>query len=130
MSYFFTTIINNCTIKQAKDKIADELKKVGFGIISEINMSGILKKKIDVDFKNYVILGACNPHHAYHALKEEDKIGLFLPCNIVISEEVDGSVQVSAIDPISAMSSVRNEKLEDFAEKVRQSISTVITNLA
>ncbi len=130
MSYFFTTTIDNCTIKQAKDKIADELKKVGFGIISEINVSGILKEKIDVDFKNYVILGACNPHHAYQALQEEDKIGLLLPCNIVISEEADDSVKVSAIDPKSAMSAVQNENLEDFAEKVRQSISTVITNLA
>jgi len=129
MSYYFNTVLKNCTLIEAKEKVANELGSHGFGIISEINVSEILKARIDVDFKPYIILGACNPHYAYKALKDEDKIGLFLPCNIVISDESDGSVQVSAIDPSEAMAGVKNENLADFAEEVRQSISSVIKNL-
>lgn len=129
MSYYFSTILKNQTLLEAREKVVDELKKEGFGIISEIDISETLKQKIDVDFKKYIILGACNPKFAHDALKQEDKIGLFLPCNLVIAENPDLSIEVSAIDPIVLMKSVENEALEGFAICVRKSISNVIENL-
>ena len=129
MSYYFTTTLENITLDRARTKLEDELKKEGFGIISEIDVSKTLKEKIDVDFKEYLILGACNPRFAHQALTEEDKIGLLLPCNIVLSKTGANSIEVSAIDPIASMASVNNNKLEDFAEHVSKSIKSVISRL-
>jgi uncharacterized protein (DUF302 family) len=129
MSYYFNTTLENISLAEARTKIEDELKKEGFGIISEIDVSKTLKTKIDVDFKEYLILGACNPRFAHQALSEEDKIGLLLPCNVVLSRAGENSIEVSAIDPVASMSAVDNKKLVDFAENVRKSIESVFSRL-
>ncbi|MEE4116049.1 MAG: DUF302 domain-containing protein [Marinilabiliaceae bacterium] len=129
MSYYFNTTLENISLAEARTKIEDELKKEGFGIISEIDVSKTLKTKIDVDFKEYLILGACNPRFAHQALSEEDKIGLLLPCNVVLSRAGENSIEVSAIDPVASMSAVDNKKLVDFAENVRESIKSVFSRL-
>lgn len=129
MSYYFNTTLENISLAEARTKIEDELKKEGFGIISEIDVSKTLKTKIDVDFKEYLILGACNPRFAHQALSEEDKIGLLLPCNVVLSRAGENSIEVSAIDPVASMSAVDNKKLVDFAENVRESIKSVFARL-
>lgn len=129
MSYYFSTTLKNQTLSEAREKVIAELKKEGFGIISEIDIAETLKQKIDVDFKKYIILGACNPKFAHDALKKEDKIGLFLPCNLTVAENPDMSIEVSAIDPIVLMKSIENKDLEGFAICVRKSISNVIENL-
>jgi uncharacterized protein (DUF302 family) len=129
MSYYFSKILNNCTFNEAVQKTIDELKKEGFGVLTEINIDETLKKKINVDFKKYKILGACNPEFAYKALKSEDKIGLFLPCNFVVEALESGEIEVSAIDPMQSMSSVKNEKLGILAQEVQQKIKRIIQNL-
>lgn len=92
-------------------------------------MQQTLKNKIDVDFKKYKILGACNPHFAYKALQNEDKIGVFLPCNVIVEEHENGDIEVSAVDPIASMISVKNESLGSMAMEVQQMMKNVIKNL-
>lgn len=99
MSYYFNKILKGKNFDEAVEYTKAELKKEGFGVLTEVNVSETLKNKIDVDFKKYKILGACSPEHAYRALTSEDKIGVFLPCNVVVEELVDGNVEVSAVDP-------------------------------
>ena len=130
MSYYLSKTLNNTTVKTAIEKLTDVLKDEGFGIISEINISDTLKKKIDVDYKEYIILGACNPHFAYKAIQSEEKIGLFLPCNIIVVDAGEGNTEVSVIDPVESMSSVKNDKLGEFAESVRSSLFSAINKLS
>ena len=92
------------------------LKAEGFGVLTEIDMQTTLKKKLDVDFRAYKILGACNPPFAYEALQAEDKIGTMLPCNFIIQERAKGQIEVSAINPIVSMAAVRNEALEKITK--------------
>ena len=106
-----------------------ELQKEGFGILTEIDVKETLKKKIDVDFKKYKIFGACNPKFAYKALQSEDKIGVFLPCNVIVEEHNDGAVEVSAVDPIASMLAVKNESLSVLAKEIQQKLIRVIENL-
>jgi uncharacterized protein (DUF302 family) len=110
--------------------VTEELKKEGFGVLTEINVGETLKKKLDVDFKKYKILGACSPKHAYQALTSEDKIGVFLPCNVIVEEHENGDVEVSAVDPIASMSSVQNESLGGIAKEIQQKMKKVIDNLS
>jgi len=109
--------------------VTEELKKEGFGILTEIDVKETLKKKLNVDFKKYRILGACNPPFAYQALQAEDKIGTMLPCNVVVQELAEGKVEVAAIDPAASMQAIENPKLRDIAEQVRIKIRKVIDNL-
>jgi uncharacterized protein (DUF302 family) len=129
MSYYFSEILKNKSFDEAIELTTNELKKEGFGVLTEISIDQTLKNKIDVDFKKYTILGACNPHFAYQALKSEDKIGLFLPCNIVIEAHENGDIEVSAIDPIASMSAVKNDKLGILAVEIQGKIKRVIQNL-
>ena len=129
MSYFFSKTLVNTGIDQSIERLTDALKEEGFGIISRIDVSATLKEKIDVDYKDYIILGACNPHHAYSALKSEDKIELFLPCNFIVVDKGNGNTEVSGIDPLASMAAVENPELEDFALKVKSSLESVIENL-
>jgi len=129
MSYFFNKVLENTSFNEALEKIAIELKKEGFGVLTEIDVKETLKNKIDVDFKKYKILGACNPHFAYKALTAEDKIGVFLPCNIIVQEHENGEVEVAAVDPIASMISVNNPALGSLAEEVQQKLKRVIENL-
>jgi uncharacterized protein (DUF302 family) len=114
--------------EQAVEAAKEALKSEGFGVLTEIDVKATLKKKLDVDFRKYIILGACNPPMAYKALSTELEIGLLLPCNVIVYEEGDGSV-VSAIDPIEAMAVVDNPKLKPVAEQVRAKLERVIDSL-
>jgi uncharacterized protein (DUF302 family) len=110
-------------------RVTEELKKEGFGVLTEIDVKETLKKKIDVDFRKYRILGACNPPLAYKALSEEENIGVMLPCNVIVQEKEGGVVQVSAINPMESMKSVANPRLEEVAATVSSKLANVIKNL-
>ena len=114
--------------EQAVEAVTEALKSEGFGVLTEIDVKATLKKKLDVDFRKYVILGACNPLLAHKALSTELEIGLLLPCNVIVYEEGDGAV-VSAIDPIAAMGVVGNPELESIAEQVNTKLKGVINSL-
>lgn len=109
--------------------VTEELKKEGFGILTEIDVKETLKKKLDVDFRKYRILGACNPPLAYKALSEEENIGVMLPCNVIVQETADGSVRVSAINPMESMKAIGNPNLEGIAKTVSDKLANVINNL-
>ncbi len=128
MSYYFNKI-TDMNFEEAENKTREELKKEGFGVLTEINVTETLKKKLDVDFRKYKILGACNPPFAYKALQNEDKIGTMLPCNVIIQELSDGKVEVAAIDPIESMKAVKNDMLGEVAVEVRKKLKAVIDNL-
>lgn len=128
MSYYFSTTIDG-DFAQAIDKVKDELKKEGFGVLTEIDVKDTLRKKLDVDFRNYRILGACNPSFAHKALLTEDKVGVMLPCNVVVEELEGNKVGVTAVDPVASMSSIQNQKLGSIAGDVREKLKRVISNL-
>lgn len=128
MSYNTNKIVN-CTYEEAIVKVTEELKKEGFGVLTEIDVKETLKKKIDVDFRKYKILGACNPPLAYKALQAEENIGVMLPCNVIVQEKDNGQVQVSAINPMVAMQSVGNSQLGEVAELVSSKLQNVLNNL-
>ena len=117
------------TFDEAVEKVTEELKKEGFGILTEIDIKATLKKKLDVDFYNYKILGACNPPFAYKALLAEDKIGTMLPCNVIVQEKAEGKVEVSAVDPVASMQAIENTELYDIAIEIRGRLQKVIEQL-
>jgi len=128
MEYFFSKTVN-LSYDQAISKVTEELKKEGFGILTEIDVKETLKKKMGVDFHKYKILGACNPAYAYQALQAEDKIGTMLPCNVIVQEKIEGQVEVTAIDPMASMKAVENPKLKPIAEEVQNKLKKVIQQL-
>ncbi len=115
--------------EEALEKVTEELKKEGFGILTEIDVKETLKKKLDVDFKPYKILGACNPPFAYKALQAEEQIGLMLPCNVIVYVNDEGKTVVAAIDPIASMQAVDNPALGEVAETIRGKLKSVIERL-
>jgi uncharacterized protein (DUF302 family) len=125
MSYYFDKKLE-ISYEKALARVTEELKKEGFGILTEIDVKETLKKKLDVDFRKYTILGACNPPFAYQALQAEEKIGLMLPCNVIVQETPDGGAEVSAIDPVASMQAIKNPKLQEVAEQVRAKLKKVI----
>ena len=127
MKYYFNKVVD-MTFDEAINKVTEELKKEGFGVLTEIDVTGTLKKKIDVDFRKYRILGACNPGFAHKALLEEDKIGTMLPCNVIVQETPDGKVEVAAVDPMASMQAVQNENLGEIASQVQSKLKQVIEN--
>lgn len=129
MSYYFSKVVKGRSFDEAIELVTEELKKEGFGVLTEIDVKETLKKKIDVDFKKYKILGACNPLFAHKALLSEDKIGVFLPCNVIVEEHENGEIEVSAVDPIASMSTVENEALGGLASEVQEKLIKVIENL-
>jgi len=112
----------------AKEKITSELQKQGFGILTEIDVKKTLKKKIDVDFENYVILGACNPPNAYKSLQAEIEIGLMLPCNVIVYQK-NNETFVSAVLPTVAMGIIKNESLKDVASDIELKLKKAIDNI-
>ncbi len=128
MSYYFSKTLQ-ISFDEAVAKAVEELKKEGFGILTEIDVKETLKKKLNVDFRKYKILGACNPPFAYQALQSEDKIGLMLPCNVIVQETADGKTEVSAIDPIASMQAIDNPKLAEVAIQVQGKLKKVIDSL-
>jgi uncharacterized protein (DUF302 family) len=129
MNYYYNKVLKGKGFQEAIDQVTAELKKEGFGVLTEIDVKETLKKKIDVEFKKYKILGACNPHFAHKALTAEDKIGVFLPCNVVVEENENGDIEVSAVDPIASMIAVKNESLGGIATEIQQKLRRVIDHL-
>ncbi|MGZ3880907.1 MAG: DUF302 domain-containing protein [Flavisolibacter sp.] len=128
MEYYFSKTITG-DFDNAIQKVTDALKAEGFGILTEIDLKATLKKKLDVDFYNYKILGACNPPYAYKALMVEDKIGTMLPCNVIVQEKTEGQVEVSAVDPLASMQSIENKELDTIASEIRGKLQNVIALL-
>ncbi len=128
MSYYISKKID-ATFEQAIDEVKEALAIQGFGVLSEINMHEKLKEKLDVDFRRYVILGACNPAYAYKALQKEDKIGTMLPCNIVVQELGKNEIEVSAVDPVASMMVIENPDLAKIAREIKVKLERVIESL-
>ena len=128
MKYYFSNTIST-TFDNAIKLITDKLKTEGFGVISEIKMHEKLKEKLEVDFKKYTILGACNPAFALKALQLEDKIGTMLPCNFLVIEQEDGKIEVAAINPVASMQSIANPELYDIAHKVSQTLRSIVEHI-
>jgi len=127
MSYYFAKRVS-LGYTEAVARVREELKKEGFGVLTEIDVRATLKAKLNEDFRPYVILGACNPPFALAALSAEDRIGLMLPCNVVVQEKEDG-VEVAAVDPVASMRAVVNPDLACIAGEVRDKLRRVIENL-
>lgn len=128
MAYYFNTVLD-CSFDEAVARVTEELKNEGFGILSEIDVQAALKKKLNVDFRKYRILGACNPPFAYQALQVEEKIGTMLPCNVIVLENDKGQVEVAAIDPIASMQAITNPQLQSIADQVQAKLKKIIERL-
>ena len=128
MDYHFSKKIGG-SFEEAINNVKTALTGEGFGIISEIDLKEKFKEKLQIDFRNYKILGACNPQLAYQAIEQEDKIGVMLPCNILLQEHAGGSVEVTAVNPMETMAAVSNPKLTALAEEVSQKLNKVINAL-
>ena len=129
MTYYFSKIFKDKGFEEAIAEVTEALKAEGFGILTEIDVQGTLKQKIDVDFRKYRILGACNPHFAHKAFQAEDKIGILLPCNVIVQEHDDGSVEVAAMNPTAAMVAVQNTELGGLAGEVEKIMERVVNSL-
>ena len=128
MKYYFNKTIKG-TFEKVIDKVTQGLKDEGFGILTEIDVTATLKEKLDIDFKKYRILGACNPPYAHKALQAEDKIGTMLPCNVIVQEIEEGVFEVAAVNPMASMQAVENEKLNKVAEEITDKLEKIIKNL-
>jgi uncharacterized protein (DUF302 family) len=127
--YAFTTVLNT-SYEDAISKVTDALKEEGFGVLTEIDVRATLKKKLDVDFRKYVILGACNPPYAHQTLQADLDVGLLLPCNVIVYETDDKKTYVSAINPVSALEVIKNEKLRKIAKEVSEKLRKVIDRVS
>ena len=127
-NYGFSIVVN-LGYEEAIEKVTEELKKEGFGVLTEIDVKETLKKKLDVEFKPYKILGACNPPFAYKSLQAEEQIGLMLPCNVIVYVNDSSETVVAAINPIASMQAVKNDKLGKVAEVIQSKLKKVISNL-
>jgi uncharacterized protein (DUF302 family) len=128
MKYYFNKTLTG-NFDQIIEKVTEELKKEDFGILTEIDVKETLKKKLDLNFKRYKILGACNPPYAHKALLAEDKIGTMLPCNVIVQEISKGIVEVAAVNPMASMQSVENEDLKEIAQEITAKLKKVIKKL-
>jgi uncharacterized protein (DUF302 family) len=128
MNYYLTKR-TSLSFQDTIDRMTSALSEEGFGIVSEIDIKDTLKKKINVDFRNYKIFGACNPGYAHKAIQMEDKIGTLLPCNIIVQEKPDGETEVSAINPLETMSGIDNIKLKVLAYEVGERLKRVLNNI-
>ncbi len=128
MEYHYSKLVP-MAFDAAIAKVTEELKKEGFGILTEIDVQATLKKKLDVEFRPYRILGACNPHFAYKAFQKEDHIGVLMPCNVIVQDRGAGRTEVSAVNPMSSMQSVQNPDLGEVAAEVTARLRKVIDNL-
>jgi uncharacterized protein (DUF302 family) len=128
MNYYFSTTVAG-DFEDIVQKTSEALKKEGFGVLTDIDVTATLKKKLDVDFKKYRILGACNPPFAFKALQAEDKIGTMLPCNVIVQEVADGEIEIAAIDPVASMRAIDNPDLKGIADQIQEKLKKVINNL-
>jgi uncharacterized protein (DUF302 family) len=125
MSYYIARTMSD-SFDKTIERVVDALKQEGFGVLTEIDVSNTMKQKLDVNFRKYRILGACNPTLAHRALTVEDKIGVMLPCNVIVQDLGSGQVEVAAIDPTAAMAQVGNAALSQIAEEVRDKLERVV----
>ncbi|MFQ6606543.1 MAG: DUF302 domain-containing protein [Fidelibacterota bacterium] len=128
MGYTFSKTLE-ASFDDAVERVKEELSKEGFGILSEIDVQATLKKKLDVDFKKYLILGACNPPFAYQALQAEELIGTMLPCNVVVIEQGPSKIQVAAVDPVASMQAIDNPSLGSVAQEVQAKLRAIVERL-
>jgi len=128
MSYYFSKKVK-FSFEQAVAKVKEALQKEGFGVLTEIDVRATLKKKLNVEFRPYQILGACNPPFAYQALQAEDKIGTMLPCNIIVQQLSDEECEIAAINPLESMKAIGNPKLREVAEQVQAKLKSVIDSI-
>ena len=128
MSYYFNKLVD-LSFDEAITRVTEELKKEGFGVLTSIDVKDTLKNKLDVDFRRYRILGACNPPFAYKALLAEDKVGSMFPCNVVVQETPQGGVEVAVIDPVASMQAIENDELREVAETIQGKLKSVIASL-
>jgi uncharacterized protein (DUF302 family) len=130
MNYYFSTKMKHTSYEDAISLVTEELKKEGFGVLTQIDVQDTLKKRIDVDIRRYLILGACNPHFAHQALQVEPKLGAFLPCNVVVEELEGGQIEVSMVDPMAMVMPVKNEDLHKLAGEIRDRVKRIIESTA
>ena len=128
MTYHFSKTLR-VPFDAAVERVTAALQREGFGILTEIDVKATLKKKLDIDFRNYRILGACNPPLAHRALQLEDKVGTMLPCNVIVQDKGEGMVEVSAVDPVASMQAIDNPRLQGVAATVRDKLKAVVDGL-
>ncbi|MBC8766749.1 DUF302 domain-containing protein [Arenibacter sp. F26102] len=129
MEYYFNKTIGNIPFDKAVEKTKLALQEEGFGVLTEIDMKATLKKKLDVDFYNYMVLGACNAPFAHKALQAEDKIGTMLPCNVIVMEKEPGLVEIAAVNPMASMQAVINLDLMNIADEVGEKLKKVVEKI-
>ena len=125
MSYYFSRTLD-APHREAIDRVTAALAAKGFGVLTTIDVAATMKSKLGVDFRPYTILGACNPHFAWRALQEEDKIGTMLPCNVIVSEVSPGVSEIAAVDPVASMASIPNPRLAELANTVREALRGIV----
>jgi uncharacterized protein (DUF302 family) len=128
MKYYISKTIRT-SFENAEKQTIESLKKEGFGVLTEIDIQEKLKEKLNVDFRKYKILGTCNPPNAYKALQHEDKIGVLLPCNVIIQELAKNEIEVAAVDPAASMMAVENQALESIAGEIKEKLERIIASL-
>jgi uncharacterized protein (DUF302 family) len=129
MSYYYSKILSDQTFENVVQKTTEALKQEGFGVLTEIDLQATLKKKLDVEFHKYKILGACNPGFSYKALLSEDKVGTMLPCNVIIQAKDNNLIEVAAVNPIASMQAIENEALFTIATEVSDKLQRVVNSL-
>ena len=127
--YAFSTVLNT-SYEDAVSRVIDALKEEGFGVLTEIDVKSTLKKKLGVDFRKYVILGACNPPYAHRILQADLNVGLLLPCNVIVYETDDKKAYVSAFNPVSALEVIKNQELRKITEEVSEKLKRVLDKVA
>lgn len=129
MKYYHAKQLTDTTFSDAVEQVTEALKSEGFGVLTEIDVKATMKKKLDKDMPSYLILGACNPDFAYQALQAENKIGTMLPCNVIVQQMDNNTVEVAAVDPMASMQAVENESLAGIASEVQSKLKNVINTL-
>lgn len=129
MPYYFAKTLH-CSFDEAIARTTEALAAEGFGVLTDIDVRATMKKKLDLEFRNYRILGACNPHFAYEAITAEDKIGTLLPCSVIVQQHDDGAIEVAIVDPVASMQAVENQKLMPIATEVQNKLKRVVAALA
>ncbi len=128
MSYYFSKKLNNASFDEAVESTRQALKKEGFGVIAEIDFQKTLKEKLDIDFRRYLVLEACNPPYAFQSLQADDKIGTLLPCNFAIQEKENG-IEVSSVDPLAMMSQVKSPEMQNIAQEISDKLKRIVESL-
>jgi uncharacterized protein (DUF302 family) len=128
MNYYFNKTVKG-NFEDIIDKVSKELENEGFGVLTDIDIKSTFKKKLDVDFQNYRILGACNAPYAHKALTAEDKVGTMLPCNVIVQQLDDKSIEIAAVNPLASMQAINNSELKEIAEEIAEKLKRVIENI-